>query len=37
MEERQVKRSIQLRLAKSEPELMYMCESPYLLKCYDVY
>lgn len=30
-------KKIKLRLAESEPRLMYMCDSPYLLKCYDVY
>ena len=33
----EVVRNIKLRLAESEPRLMYMCDSPYLLKCYDVY
>ena len=30
-------RQIKLRLAESEPRLMYICDSENLLKCYDVY
>lgn len=30
-------RSIRRRLAKSEPELMMMCDSENIVKCYDVY
>ena len=33
----EVVRNIKLRLAESEPKLMYMCDSPYLLKCFNVY
>jgi serine/threonine protein kinase len=30
-------KDIKLRLAETEPRLMQMCNSPCLLKCYDVY
>lgn len=28
---------IKQKLCESEPRLMYQCNSPYLIKCFDVY
>ena len=30
-------KAIKQRLCESEPRLMYLCKSPFLIKCFDVY
>ena len=37
IEKRQLAREVKTRLAKTESEMMAICDSPHILKCYDVY